>query len=114
MKNAMQYVQFATRKTESEEKTMKNVLAFLTEYKAKKAELEILEEKVKAMKAELEDFIKTNNKPDEKGKYKYICKPYVVTITPCVKTWIDNAILETVPEAEAFKKQSPYDRTIVK
>lgn len=93
---------------------MKNVLAFLTEYKAKKAELENLEEKVKAMKAELENFVKANNKPDEKGKYKYTCGQYVVTITPCIKTWIDNAILETVPEAEAFKKQSPYDRTIVK
>lgn len=93
---------------------MKNVLAFLTEYKAKKAELENLEEKVKAMKAELETFIKANNEPDEKGKYKYTCGQYVVTITPCVKTWIDNAILDTVPEAEAFKKQSPYDRTIVK
>lgn len=93
---------------------MKNVLAFLTEYKAKKAELELLEEKVNAMKAELESFIKANNEPDEKGKYKYTCKPYIVTITPCVKTWVDNAILEAVPEAEAFKKQSQYNRTIVK
>ena len=93
---------------------MKNVLAFLTEYKAKKAELESLEEKVKAMKEEIESFVKANNKPDNKGKYRYTCGQYTVTITPCVKTWIDNAILESVPEAENFKKQSPYDRTIVK
>ena len=93
---------------------MKNVLAFLTEYKAKKAELETLETKVKAMKAELESFIKENNAPDDKGKYKYVCGQYVVTITPCVKTWVDNSILDELPEAVAYKKESPYDRTIVR
>ena len=93
---------------------MKNVLAFLTEYKAKKAELDKLEEAVKAMKTELVKYVKENNAPDEKGKYKYTCGQYVVTITPTTKTWIDNAILESIPEAEGFKKQTTYDTTIVK
>jgi len=93
---------------------MKNVLAFLTEYKAKKAELDKLEESVKAMKTELVRYVKENNVPDEKGKYKYTCGQYVVTITPTTKTWIDNAILESIPEAESFKKQTTYDTTTVK
>ena len=93
---------------------MKNVLAFLTEYKKLKADFDAMKEKLDGMKDELEIFVKSNNMPDDKGKYKYICGQYVVTITPCVKTWVDNAILESIPEAESFKRQSPYDRTIVK
>ena len=93
---------------------MKNVLAFLTEYKKLKADFDAMKEKLDGMKDELETFVKSNNMPDDKGKYKYTCGQYVVTITPCVKTWVDNAILESIPEAENFKRQSPYDRTIVK
>jgi len=93
---------------------MKNILAFLTEYKKLKVESDTLKEKLDGMKSELETYIKENNAPDEKGKYKYTCGQYTVTITPCVKTWIDNAILETIPEAKDFKRESAYDRTIVK
>lgn len=93
---------------------MKNVLAYLTEYKAKKAALDKLDEEVKAMKAEIEQYVTTNVQADDKGKYKYTCGQYTVTITPCVKTWVDNAILDCIPEAEDFRKETEYNRTIVK
>jgi len=93
---------------------MKNILAFLTEYKAKKTALEELEETVKNMKAEIELFVKDNSIPDENGKYKFRCGQYTVSITPMTKTWIDNAILDCIPEAENFRKETAYTRTIVK
>ena len=101
---------------ESEDMTMKNVLAFLTAYKAKKAQLDSLTDEVNAMKAELENYTKANNIPDENGKYKFVCGQYTVTITPCTRTDIDKKRLETEkPDiAKEYSKTTEYNRTIVK
>ena len=101
---------------ESEETTMKNLLAFLTQYKAKKAQLDSLTEEINAMKTELESYTIANNKPDNNGKYRFVCGQYTVTITPCTRTDIDKKRLEAEkPEiAEEYKKTTEYNRTTVK
>ena len=95
---------------------MKNLLAFLTQYKAKKALLDNLTEEVEAMKKELESYTMENNTPDNNGKYKFTCGQYTVTITPCTRTDIDKKRLEAEkPEiAEEYKKTTEYNRTTVK
>lgn len=95
---------------------MRNLLAFLTTYKAKKAQLDNLTEEVEAMKKELENYTMENNTPDGNGKYKFTCGQYTVTITPCTRTDIDKKRLEAEkPDiAEAYKKTTEYNRTTVK
>ena len=95
---------------------MKNLLVFLTQYKAKKAQADALNEEVEAMKKELESYTMENNTPDESGKYKFTCGQYTVTITPCTRTDIDKKRLEAEkPDiAEAYKKTTEYNRTTVK
>lgn len=93
-----------------------NILTMLTEYKARKAKLDKEQEELDKLKEEIESYTMENTSPDSKGKYKYTCGQYVVTITPCVKTWIDKKSLEAdLPEvAIKYTKESPYNRTIVK
>lgn len=95
---------------------MKNLLVFLTQYKAKKAQLDSLTEEVEAMKKEIESYTMANNEPDEKGKYKFTCGQYMVTITPCTRKEIDKKRLEAEkPEiAKEYEKISEFNRTIVK
>lgn len=95
---------------------MKNLLAFLTTYKAKKAQLDTLTAEVENMKAELIAYTKGNHNADGKGKYSFVCGQYTVTITPCTRTDIDKKRLESeMPEvAEKYKKETTFDRTIVK
>ena len=47
---------------------MKNVLAYLTEYKSKKAELDKLDAEVKAMKSVIAEYVLSKVSRDEKGK----------------------------------------------
>lgn len=93
-----------------------NILTMLTEYKAKKANLDKEQEELDKLKEEIESYTMENTSPDEKGKYKYTCGQYVVTITPCSKSYIDKTSLETdLPEiATKYTKVTTYNRTIVK
>lgn len=95
---------------------MMNLLAFLTQYKAKKTQLDNLTEEVEVMKKKLESYTMENNTPDENGKYRFTCGQYTVTITPCTRTDIDKKRLEAEkPDiAEAYKKTTEYNRTTVK
>ena len=95
---------------------MKNLLAYLTTYKAKKAQLESLQAEVDAMKDEIEKYTMANNTPDEKGKYKFSCGQYIITVTPCEKTWIDKTALEKdLPDiAKKYEKATEYNRTTVR
>ena len=95
---------------------MKNLLAFLTQYKAKKALLDSLSEEVETMKKELEQYTISSYEQDEKGKYKFVCGQYTVIITPCKRTDIDKKRLEIEkPEiALEYAKVTEYNRTTVK
>lgn len=95
---------------------MKNVLAYLTEYKSKKAELDKLETEVKAMKNEIANYVLSKVERDEKGKAIYTCKPFTVTVTLCKRTGLDEkAIRELFPEiAKEHETETEYDRVIVK
>ena len=94
---------------------MKNLLAFLTEYKTKKAMKDKLEKELDQMKAELEAYTREKVAP-ENGKYYFTCGQYEVTITPCRREDIDKKRLqEELPAiAEQYKKIIEYDRTVVK
>lgn len=95
---------------------MKNVLAYLTEYKAKKAELDRLDEEVKAMKKEITDYVLSKVERDEKGKAKYTCKPFTVTVTLCKRIGLDEkTIRELYPQiAKENETVTEYDRVTVK
>ena len=95
---------------------MKNVLAYLTEYKAKKAELDRLDEEVKAMKKEITDYVLSRVERDEKGKAKYVCKPFTVTVTLCKRIGLDEkTIRELYPSiAKENETVTEYDRVTVK
>ena len=95
---------------------MKNILAFLTSYKAKKAQFDALKEELENMKTELETYTKENYESDENNKYKFTCGQYTVTITPCTKTDIDKKRLENeLPDiARQYLKITEYSRTTVK
>ena len=90
---------------------MKNLLAYLTSYKAKKAQLDTLKEEVDAMKAELLGYALENYDRDEKGKLKFTCGQYTVTVTACKRTDIDKkALTEFNAElAKRFEKVTEYD-----
>ena len=95
---------------------MKNVLAFLTSYKAKKAELDKLTAEVESMKKELIDYTKEKVNADEKGKYTFTCGQYTITISACTRTDIDKKRLAVeLPEiAEQYKTETQYERMTVK
>ena len=95
---------------------MKNVLAYLTEYKSKKAELDKLENEVKAMKKEITDYVLSKVERNEKGKAEYTCKPFTVTITLCKRIGLDEkTIRELYPDiAKANETVTEYDRVTVK
>ena len=95
---------------------MKNVLATLTAYKAKKAEAEKLEKELENMKTEIMSYVLDKVERDAKGKATYICKPYTVTVTECTRTALDEkAIRELFPEiAKEHEKVTVYDRFSVK
>ena len=90
---------------------MKNLLAFLTSYKAKKAQLDALKDEVDAMKAELLGYALDNYERDPKGKIKFNYGQYTVTVTACKRTDIDKkALTEFDAElAKRFEKVTEYD-----
>lgn len=94
---------------------MKNLLIFLTEYKNEKAKLKAQEEKVNNMQKELEEYTIGNYEIDNKGRYKFTCGQYTVTVTVCTRTDIDKARLTNDhPEImEEYKKTTEYTRTRV-
>ena len=89
---------------------MKNVLATLTEYKAIKAQIEALEAKLKEKRTEITDYMA------EKDTKKLTCGQYVVTITECHKTSLDEKLIrELYPEvASATEKTITYEQLRVK
>lgn len=93
-----------------EDKNMKNLLATITAYKAKKAEAEKLTREAEAMKAELIEYMA--------GKHENVikCGQYVLTITECTRTGIDEKSLrEQFPAiAQEFEKVTTYNRFTVK
>ena len=94
---------------------MKNLLAFLTKYKTKKAQLDSLTAEVEEMKKELLAYTKGNYEKDESGKIKFTCGQYTVTITTCTRTDIDKKRLaEEKPDiVKEYTKVSEYERTNV-
>ena len=95
---------------------MKNILAFLTAYKAKKAQHETLTDELKQMQKELDEYTKANYVPDANGKYKFTCGQYVVTLSPIERVDIDKTRLASDhPEImDEYKKVTTYDRMNVK
>lgn len=89
---------------------MKNLLATITAYKAKKAEAEKLAKEVEKMKSELVQYM------NEKATNSIICGQYVLTITECQKHSLDEkGIREKFPEiANEFEKITTYNRFTVK
>lgn len=94
---------------------MKNMLAFLTEYKSEKAKLKAQEEKVNNMLKEIEKYTIENIEEDDNGKRKFTCGQYTVSITKCTRKDIDKKRLENDhPEIiEEYTKTMEYNRTIV-
>ena len=95
---------------------MKNLLAFLTTYKTKKAQLDMLEEEVEAMKKELVAYASGKYPRDEKGKIKFTHGQYVITISLVKRSDIDKTTLkEKYPDiAKELATSSEYDRVSVK
>ena len=95
---------------------MKNVLAFLTTYKAKKAELDKLTAEIESMKREITEYTKEKVNADDNGKYTFTCGQYTVTISACTRTDIDKKRLAVeLPEiAEQYKTETQYERMTVK
>ena len=96
---------------------IKNMLAFLTSYKAKKAELDNLETELKAMKKEIIAHAEeTGIVPDETGKIKFTHGQYIVTITEKTRTGIDKTGLENnYPDiAKQFETITTYPEVRVK
>lgn len=89
---------------------MKNLLISLTEYKAKKNQLDALKAELDAMKAELINYM------NEKETDVLVCGAYKATLTHCVKTSLDDkAIREAFPDiAKQFERSTPFDRFTVK
>ena len=94
---------------------MKNLLAYITSFKAKKVQLKNLEAEVDEMQKELLGYIGSNYEKDESGKIRFTVGQYTVTLTTVEKTSVDKKALEAkYPEiAEEFKKVSTYDRLTV-
>ena len=94
---------------------MKNLLAFLTKYKALKAKEDELHSEVESMKSELLTYI-GNNYAREDGKIKFTCGQYIVTLTEVARNGIDEkALKEKFPEvASQVAKITTYDRLAVK
>lgn len=89
---------------------MKNLLATITAYKAKKAEADRLTREAEAMKAELLEYMEDKNETVIK------CGQYVLTITECTKTSLDEkALREQFPAiAKDFERVTTYNRFSVK
>lgn len=89
---------------------IKNLLATITKYKAVKAEADKLTKEAEAMKAELLAYMTGKNETVIK------CGQYVLTITECTKTGIDEkALREQFPAiAHEFEKVTTYNRFTVK
>ncbi len=96
---------------EREDNNMKNLLAYLTSYKAKKTQLDALKEEVDNMKAELLGYALENYERDEKGKIKFTHGQYTITVTACKRTDIDRKALEAFDAelAKRFEKVTEYD-----
>ena len=94
---------------------MKNLLAFLTAFKAKKTQLKNLEKEVETMQSELLGYIGENYTKDENGKIRFTIGQYTVTLTECERESVDKKQLEEkYPEiAKEVKKISTYDRLTV-
>lgn len=94
---------------------MKNVLTFLTTYKAKKAQYDKLAEELESMKRELTEYTKETCE-NNAGKYSFVCGQYTVTISTCTRTDIDKKRLSAeLPEiAEQYKTETQYERMTVK
>lgn len=79
-----------------------SILAQLTEHKAKKAELDMLDKELKAMKAELIEYVMSKTETDETGKNVYHCGQYIVTVSQRTRETIDKNGLEAAyPEIAA-------------
>lgn len=89
---------------------IKNLLATITKYKAVKAEADRLAKEAEAMKAELIEYMGGKNETVIK------CGQYVLTITECTRTGIDEkALREQFPAiAKEFEKTTTYNRFTVK
>lgn len=95
---------------EGRKNMIKNLLATITKYKDIKAEAEKLAREAEAMKAELLEYMTGKNETVIK------CGQYVLTITECTKTGIDEkALREQFPNiASDFEKVTTYKRFTVK
>ena len=95
---------------------MKNVLATLTAYKDKKAEIEMLQRELDSMKAELIDYIMEKTETDKDGKNVYRCGQYVATVTQKTRKTVSQKELETAyPEiAATMTKVTEYPELRVK
>lgn len=95
---------------------MMNVLATLTAYKSKKAELDAMKKELDAMKEQIVDYVLSKVDRDEKGKATYVCKPFTVTVTECKRIGLDEkTIRELFPDiAKEHETVTVYDRVTVK
>ena len=89
---------------------MKNLLATITTYKAKKAEADKLMKEADKIKAELIGYMK------EKETTSIVIGQYTLTITECTKTSIDEKLLrERYPDiAQEAEKVTTYERFTAK
>lgn len=89
---------------------MTNILATLTSYKAKKAELKKAEKELDSIKAEILSYM------EEKGVRELDCKSIKAVLTECQKTGFDKKTFETENPDLAGKYDyiTVYDRFDVK
>lgn len=89
---------------------MKNLLATITKYKAKKAEAEKIMKEADALKNELIGYMKDND------AFSITCGQYVLTITECTRTGIDSGLLKSkYPEiAKETETVTTYERFTVR
>lgn len=94
---------------------MMNVLATLTTYKAKKAELDILKKEIDSMKEELISYVLEKTET-ENGKNVYKCGQYIVTVAQRTRETIDKNGLEAAyPEIAAeYTKVTEFPELRVK
>lgn len=95
---------------------MDNVLMYLTQYKARKAQLDTLKAEVESMKAEITSYVLSKVNRDDSGKARYVCGQYVVTVAECSRTSLDEkAIRELFPDiAKEHENITTFDRLTVK
>lgn len=109
-------VQSASRQKKKVSEKIMNILATLTEYKSKKAELESMKAELESMKAEITEYVLSKVERDEKGKAVYTCKPFTVTISERKRTGIDEkALKELYPDIAAeLETVTVFDRMDIK